>query len=329
MTTVSPPRSPLPFFVGVGRSGTTLLRSIFDAHSEMAVVNESRFVGWMAAHPSRYDGHSVRARSRHSGFDSRRFLDDLLDSPKVPSRLDSWALEPDDLRRRVVDAEPTDLGDAVRCVYAMYTERQGKARYGDKTPRYVQSIGPLSELLTESRFVHLVRDGRDVALAVGEVDFGAANLTQAAHRWARRVRRAEAVGRHLGASRYRLVRYEDLTASPEEVVADLCGFLELPFEAAMLRYYEQPDRVFAGLDGQAHHERLRLPVTKGLRDWRTDMAVEDVARFESVAGDTLAELGYELSSPPRHRRPSERVATGLQVAQGKLVALKRARRRKG
>ncbi len=327
MTALSPPRSPLPFFVGVGRSGTTLLRSIFDAHSEMAVVNESRFVGWMAAHQSRYDGHSVRARSRD--FDTRRFLTDLLDNPKVPSRLDSWGLDPDAIRRRVVEADTGELSEAIRSVYAMYAEHQGKGRYGDKTPRYVQSIAPLSELLPESRFVHLVRDGRDVALAVGEVDFGAANLTQAAHRWARRVRRAEAVGRQLGPSRYRLVRYEDLTASPEAVVADLCGFLELPFDAAMLRYYEQPDRVFAGLDGQAHHERLRLPVTKGLRDWRKDMAAGDVARFETVAGDTLAELGYELSSPPRPHRPGERIVTGLQVAQGKLVALRRAKRRKG
>jgi len=59
------------------------------------------------------------------------------------------------------------------------------------------------------------------------------------------------------------------------------------------------------------------------------MAPDDVARFEAVAGDTLAELGYELSAPPRRRRPGGRILTGVQVAQGKLVALKRAKQRAG
>ncbi len=311
---------PLPFFVGVGRSGTTLLRSIFDAHSDMAVVNESRFVGWMAGHTSRYE---------NGGFDVGRFVTDLVANPKVPSRLDTWGLEPDEVREVVIDAQPGDLSEAVRCVYSLYAERQGKSRYGDKTPRYIQAIRPLSELLGESRFVHLVRDGRDVALALSDVDFGAANLAQAAYRWARRVRRAEDVGRRLGPSRYRLVRYEDLTASPDDVVGDLCRFCELTYEPTMLHYYEKPDQVFSGLDGQAHHERLRLPVTKGLRDWRRDMAADDVVRFEAVAGDTLARLGYELSSPRRPSRAGTRVLTGLQITQGKVLALKRARRRAG
>ena len=79
-------------------------------------------------------------------------------------------------------------------VYRLYADHHGKPRYGDKTPRFVQHVDVVAELFGEARIVHLVRDGRDVALAVGEVDFGAANLTHAAYRWARRVERAEKAG---------------------------------------------------------------------------------------------------------------------------------------
>lgn len=318
---MSAPRSypACPFFVGVGRSGTTLLRSIFDAHSEMAVANESRFVVWMADHRARYGKDGAFARDQ--------FLADLLDNRRVPSRVREWGLEPEAIRSRLADERPTQLADAVRSVFALYAERQDKCRYGDKTPRYVRNVDVVAGLLPEARIVHLVRDGRDVALAVGDVDFGAANLTQSAHRWAHRVKRAEAAGSRLGPTRYRLVRYEDLTDDPETVVNGLCRFLALDYEPGMLRYFEHPDAVFSGLGEQAHHDHLRLPVTKGLRDWRRQMSSDDVARFEAVAGYALAELGYEVTTPLGSRGVAHRAATVGRVLQGKAVALTRARRR--
>jgi predicted MarR family transcription regulator len=320
---VTPAVAPFPFFVGVGRSGTTLLRSIFNAHPDLAVVNESRFVAWMADHRARYH--------RATGFDTERFLSDLLDNRRVPSRLREWGLAPDTVRCRVTDEDPSDLAAALRCVYGLYAERHGKGRYGDKTPRFVQDVDALGELFDEARIVHLVRDGRNVALAVSEVDFGAANVVHAAHRWARRVGRAQRAGGALGPERFRMVRYEDLTASPESVVADLCSFLDLDYGPEMLRYFEKPDEVFAGLDDQPHHENLRLPVTQGLRDWRRQMSSENVARFEAVAGDVLAELGYEVTSAarPDGQRGCGGAITGLRVLQGKAVAAGRARRRAG
>ena len=65
----------------------------------------------------------------------------------------------------------------------------GKARWGDKTPRYVESIPFISGLFPDARFVHLVRDGRDVALSYANVPFGPKTVARAASLWAKRVRK--------------------------------------------------------------------------------------------------------------------------------------------
>jgi hypothetical protein len=309
---------PFPFFVGVGRSGTTLVRSIFSAHPQLAVADEPNFIVWMLHHRSRYANASV--------FDTERFLYDLLENPKVPSRVYEWRLD-DRIRSSIREAGPRDLSHAVRLVYAVYSEADEKERYGDKTPGHAKHMAALAELLPEARFVHIVRDGRDVALALKDVKFGSANATQAAYHWARRVRRAAQIGHELGSARYLKVRYEDLTTATEAEVRRICDFLALEFEPAMLRYFERPDAVFAGLTGEAHHQRLRLPVTKGLRDWRQQMAPREIQRFEAIAGDVLRDLGYELSTGGA---PSMRVRglSGLLILKGRLISAWRRRSRR-
>jgi hypothetical protein len=109
---------------------------------------------------------------------------------------------------------------------------------------------------------------------------------------------------------YREVRYEELVAEPERVLMELCAGLELDFDPTMTRYHERATerldemaRDLPEADGRPLRpgaERLRAhslakqpPQPKNAGKWRDEMAAEDVAAYESVAGDLLAELGYE------------------------------------
>jgi hypothetical protein len=275
---------PFLFIVGRGRSGTTLLQAMFDAHPEMAIPPESHLIADMAARRKRY-GSGAR-------FSADRFLTDLV--PHLGFK--NWGLSDMDVAEVLRAARPSSLADAIRVVYAAYARRHGKTRFGEKTPLNVLHIPMIARMFPEARFLHIIRDGRDVTLSYLSQEFGPSTVVESAYRWRQHVGRGRRDGRLLGPGRYREVRYEKVVEDPEAILRDLCGFAGLGFDERMLRYQEHRERVLPQvLEGW--HPGLELPPTKGLRDWRKDMSARQVALFEAVAGDLLAQLDYERAVP--------------------------------
>lgn len=271
---------PLVFIVGSGRSGTTLLRAMCDAHRDLAITHEAHFVAAMGRHHRRYEGNG--------SFATGRFVADLYRDPKFRQvGVDRGSVE-----RALRSSPPRSFAEAVHEVFAVHARSRGKSRAGDKTPGYVLRMPLLARLFPEARFVHLVRDGRDVAVAFSEVSFGPHDAGEAATYWKRRVGRGRRAGRALGPDRYLEVRYEELVADSEPVLRGVCDFVGLPFDAAMLRYHEGSSRSVADTGIPEAHQRLLLPPTGGLRNWREEMPADDVRLFEAVAGDLLDDLGY-------------------------------------
>jgi hypothetical protein len=274
-------------FVGCGRSGTTLVRAIFDSHSQLAVTHHAQFIVSMGRHRRRYeDIHGLR---------TQRFLTDLFASHRFPL----LQLSEDEVRQAVADPPPS-YADAVRRVLGLFAARQGKPRYADKTPGHVLRIGLLGELFPEARFVHVIRDGRSSWLGYRERGFGPQSLADAAFNWKGRVLRGRKAGLALGPSRYREVRYEGLVEHPEATLEPLCRFLDLEYEPDMLRYHERAETVLAGMgaSGRTAFENVARPLTKGMRDWRQELSFEEQALFDAIAGELLGELGYERTPSP-------------------------------
>jgi hypothetical protein len=267
--------------LGVRRSGTTLLRVMLDGHSQLAIPDESYFLPQIA--------------DRHGDpIDPDAFADDLA---RLPT-LREWEVDASEVRTRL--RLGMTVGEAVSQVYLAYAERQRKSRWGDKTPMYMQHLPMLERLFPDAGYVHLIRDGRDAALSFLAMPEGVVTRTWAhpasaadfACQWRSEVKAARALGRRVG-RRYLEVRYERLAAEPEATLRSICSHVELPFEAGMLDYAGRVD-----VSAKPHQQRLRQPPTTGVRDWRTQMSADDVEGFEHVAGDLLAELGYERTASP-------------------------------
>jgi hypothetical protein len=281
-------RPPFPFIVGCGRSGSTLLRAMCDGHPDLAVPPESHFVVQLAPH----------GRFANRPLDARAFVEQLGAS----DRFRLWEIEREVLTEAFAASPPKDYPQAVRQVFGLWASTRGKPRYADKTPVYVLHMRELARLFPEAAFVHLVRDGRDVACSFLELGW-ADTIEEAAMHWRLRVTRGRRAGRTLPAGRYLELRYEDLVQDPGAQLRALCATIELPFSPAMLDHSGRAAEVIRTTGHPEYHRQLAIPPTPGLRDWRRELTAEDVARFELLAGDALDEHGYERQEP----RPSAAV----------------------
>ncbi len=275
------PQEVFPVFVGSGRSGTTLLRTIFDAHPDLAMAHEPQFMGSV-----------VRKAQRFAAvpFPVTDFIDAIYRNPNF-RRLE---LDRDVVTTALENSPPDSLPGAVRGVFAVYAEQQGKSRYGDKTPGYVIQIPELAALFPEIRFVHVIRDGRNVALSYLERPFGPSTIAEGALYWRSRVQRGRSAGAGLGTERYAEVRYEDLVTHPEREVKRLCDFLSMEWHPDMLRYHESAASFIAKSHEPDAFRGVAKPPTTGMRDWSDLMSERDVALFEAIAGDLLSDLGYAV-----------------------------------
>ncbi|HEY3017702.1 MAG TPA: sulfotransferase, partial [Gaiellaceae bacterium] len=218
------------------------------------------------------------------------------------------------VRGRLFEGMP--IGAAIATVYAVYAEEQGKQRWGDKTPMYMQNLRLLDRLFPDALFVHLIRDGRDAATSFLAMPEGLMTETWMqphtasgfACQWRAEVRAARRLGRRVGGERYLEVRYEDLVADVESGLRRICAFAGLPHEPAMADYAGNVD-----VSAKPHQQSLSRPPTPGLRDWRTQMAPVDVAAFEHVAGDLLHELGYETREQPNAQGRLRRLSFGTRA----------------
>jgi hypothetical protein len=278
--------NPYVFIVGASRSGTTLLRRIVDAHPQIAITRETHWITKEAAPRGTPVGPELLARLATVERFARMDMDHAA------------------LERLLARAEPVSYAEFVSAVFDLYGRSQGKTLVGDKVPTYVLDIALLHELFPHARFVHLIRDGRDVCSSVLDWERQHRNFAKfstwdedpvstTALWWERRVRTGREAGLPLGRDLYREPRYESLVAEPEATCRELCDFLDVPYSERMLAFHEGHEKH----DPELSAKRAWRPVTPGLRSWRTEMSGEQLERFEAMTGPLLEELGYERAVP--------------------------------
>jgi hypothetical protein len=291
--------NPYVFLVGCPRSGTTVLERMADAHPDLAVVHETRWIPRCFENregltPEGAVTPSLAARLRH---------------PRV---LEPLGLEEGEMARLIRDGRGMPFAGFVTALFDGYGERHGKPLVGDRSPGYVRYLPTLHGLWPGARFVHLIRDGRDVCLSVLDwrkgvtrySPFASDPFTTTGVWWEWYVRLGIEGSRELGPGLYHDVRYESLVADPEREAVRLCRFLGITYRPSMLRFHEGRTRPKPGRSTKSSW----LPVTGGLRSWREHMDPDDVLRFESAAGDLLEELGYPRAAPSIPGRELDRAA---------------------
>ena len=284
---------PYLFIVGCARSGTTLLHRIVDAHPVVAITPEMHWVS------KRLDADGGRGEP----LVTPEAVSELADH----KRFSQFDLDREGFEGLLGPGEMVPYREFLGRLFELYGRTRKKPLVGNKTPSYVRHLPELHGSWPEARFVHIVRDGRNVCLSVlnwkkaGRITGRYSTweedpVSTIALWWERKVRAGHEAGAALGPGLYHGMRYEDLIEDPEGECRALCEFLDLSYDAAMVRFSEGKTRTDLP-DARRTPKKAWLPVTSGLRDWRTEMEIGDVERFEAAAGDLLDELGYGRAFP--------------------------------
>ena len=293
---VASSNQPMPIIIGAPRSGTTLLRFMLDSHPELAIPPET---GFLSLGP--------QFSSRGAALREEFFLAVTSFPPDAPGWSD-FQISKDLFWRELLDLDPFTVSGGYRTFYRLYASRFGKQRWGDKTPGYCYYMGSIEAILPEAHFIHIIRDGRDASLSLRRMWFspGWGIETQAAY-WSDFVLTARRQATQCG--HYMEVRYEELIWKTRETLVQICEFLDLVYDDAMLSYYErspkrlQEHRGRSGSDGSVvltqeqrfcqQQSTTEPPDPNRVFGWRLAMSIGEQGRFEAVAGDLLRELGYE------------------------------------
>jgi hypothetical protein len=288
----------MPFVIGAPRSGTTLLRLMLDAHPELSIPPETGFVSILKQHENISD------------IDLDTFFQYVTHFPANSPNWDDFVIERQVFRRQLESLNPFTVADGFRTFYRLYAARFGKSRWGDKTPTYFRYMNEIAETLPEARFVHIIRDGRDVALSLRDLWFSPGrDMETLAEHWKAAIHQSRAWGEG-HKLQYLEIFYEDLIVQPESTLRTVCNFIELPFAPEILTYHQSaPERlkeqttrfkvdgtVLATQEQRLSIHRLTLvqPDESRIGVWKREMSDEERARYEAIGGDLLKQLGYEV-----------------------------------
>jgi len=226
----------------------------------------------------------------HRDENYRRFLNDWTASTQfLRSGLDSQEF------RRRVDNHHSSYAEFLVYFMGAIAMNQGKQRWLEKTPEHVFAMDELSGALPEARFVHIIRDGRDVAISrrkTGWVGTSSKNkvtqLIGAAIEWERAVIAGREAGEMLG-ERYLEVSYENLVDNTEDVLEVLNSFAGIrlsieSLESSDVGSLRRSNSAFAGRDTGISKSAVRR--------WRGMLSDSELHAINTVIGKTLESLGY-------------------------------------
>jgi len=282
----------VPFFiVGSGRSGTTLLRLLLCGHPRLHIPPETWYVATLV--------RTLPLRARLTPAEVRQAVGIMLAEYRWPD----LRIADSDLRAWAEGLPAPRLVDIIDLPYRHLLARAGKARWGDKTPPYIAIVPQLAALYPGARFIHLIRDGRDVALSFSDAGLACRPWQGRRFEWTAAIGHARAWRGTPYAADMLELRYEELARTPEAALRRVCDFLGESFDPAMLDHRARTGLVPAR--ERRIHARLGQPISDaGVASWRGRLSAVECFILEASLHDDLRRLGYALRFAGAYWRPA-------------------------
>ena len=284
------------FILGNPRSGTSLFRIILNNHPNIVSPPECGFSEWL------YSDYRNWCKEDINSNKLELFIKDLSHCKKI----ETWNLDYTKLKELIIDEEPNNYSELTYCVYLLYcNDYEGIKIISDKNNYYINQIERLNDIWPEAKYIHLVRDGRDVAcsyFSMNELKTESKykpdlpqSISHIANEWKNNNKNIEQIRINFD-SKYLFLRYEDIITNSMEHLKKVCDFLEIPYSETMLNYYKNTNTKLMEPEETLDWKRKtrEAPDKKRIARYKSDLTDSQINEFIGIAGKTLVRYGYDL-----------------------------------
>jgi hypothetical protein len=287
-------RPPL-FIIGNPRSGTTLLRLMLTNHQNIVIPPECGFAVWF------YEKYKF-------AIFSETLVESFIKDLSTAKKIETWDLDYSKLLDYILTAQPSSYPDIVEAVYKFYGHANGRTflRWGDKNNFYLHHIDTIREMYPCAHFIHIIRDGRDVACSYRALQRSNVvskyaphlpyNVKDIAIEWSANIQKIRSSFDKNHWDNVYEIRYEDLVSQPGDELEKICAFLDEPYDIEMERFFiknqiEQQEPV-EFLQWKA--KTIEKPTTSEIGKYKDELTLEEIKEFESLSASILSLYNYVL-----------------------------------
>ena len=271
------------FMVGEQRSGSNLLRLILNESDEVA-----------APHPPHILQRLMPVVGDKDFSDNSKFKE-LIEHVchLVEINPVQWADVVLDREEVFIRCRENSLVAIFGAVMDMYAESQGSSAWVCKSLQNIRWAEQIDEYFNKPKYIYLYRDPRDVALSFMKAVVGDKHPYFIAKQWDKLQKLCIEHGKKIGSEQFMGISYEDITNKPDEVITELCEFLDIKYQDSMLNFHESKEASIAAKSSRLWANVTQPIMKKNSYKFLEEMNEDDLKIIESIAGNTIDVLGYE------------------------------------
>ena len=287
---------PIFFIMGRPRSGTTLLRTLFDAHPNVKIPPEFPILL-----PLYQKFKNVKDWDEKTILS---FVDEIFNSPAFHNRnIGNLKIDRDTYTSILMAlAHKGCTQDFLKSLnfssFSLFPKKE-ITWIGDKNPIYSIYLKRFLKIFPEARFICIVRDYRDNFISMkglSDLNLEADILSLQVTRW-RWVAKSFLKNKEKFPERFYIIRYEDLVQKQEDIFRELCKFLDIPYDPLVFDFFTKKDefrKLYSADVLEKYHKNLLKPINTGRMGlWKNAMDESQVRIADQIAGKYADLLGYE------------------------------------
>ena len=192
--------------------------------------------------------------------------------------------------------EQRTLVEVSKVVYELKAEAKGAKYWCCKSLANVHFIPEIEAGGGKPFYIHLIRDGRDVAASFGKAIVGEKHVYFIAQQWTKEQELALRMTEKYAKERTATLRYEEFIRNPKDALTPVLKKLGLSWSDDILNFYQGEEAKRTAAAGDMWRNVVKPVDSSNMRHYSERLTKEDILIFEKVAGDMLLRLGYELEN---------------------------------